>query len=97
MTDWNELFRSDDFRAYRKKQVEAIAKDIHFYVDSFVYGDRLHGDVIAGQLATMRTLLRLPEKITGDEKMLEQLEAQLQEDIGNITTYLMREALRDPD
>lgn len=94
MTDWNQLFQSDEFRAYRKRQAREIARVIEHSVRQVVSnGNAGHIDEIRGKTSVINAILKLPEALTGDEGVLQQLETQLAEDIGNITKYLMREAL----
>jgi len=93
MTAWNELFQTDEFRAYRRKQAEEIAGIIQSSVVQMTSGNERAAAELKGQLSIISRMLRLPESLTGDEKVRSNLEAQLQEDVANITRFLIRESL----
>jgi hypothetical protein len=95
MADYNELFRSDEFRAYRRKQAEEIAGIIKHSVVQLTSGNEKSAQELKGQLGIINRMLRLPESLTGDVKLKTNLEAQLQEDIANITRFLIRESLAE--
>lgn len=95
MSDWTGLFNSDDFRAYRKKQAELGAFLIKRSVKNALWGNPAATQEMKGQLDTIMAFLKLPETLTEDEGTKANLEQQLQDDLNNITKYLMREALRE--
>ena len=98
MSDWKSLFMSDDFRAYRRNQAQVIAKQVQYLARTVANnGNPVQLARLEGVLTVMNSLLRLPESLTDDEKLQENLRVQLEEDIGNITQYLMREALREQE
>ncbi len=82
MTDWNELFRTDEFRAYRKRQAECLAE----LIDDRVFKELTDNP----QFAAAKELIKLPEQLTTDEVLLGMLKTQFNEDLANITAYLMR-------
>jgi hypothetical protein len=93
--DVTEFFRSDDFRAYRRRQAEVIAGLISQQVKLAVAGQPEGLSVIAGQLSVAKLFLRLPEALTADKETLEVLEHQLTEDIADITRILVKREVLD--
>ena len=86
MTDWKRLFQTDDFRDYRKKQVECVGK---------MLWDKLSGTELKDQMAMATRLLRLPETMTNDKELKEYLDMQMVEDTANLTRYLMRKFINE--
>jgi hypothetical protein len=95
MTDWNSFLRSDEFRQYRKKQIQAVAHNIKKSAFQIISNGKIDLVILQGKLEMINILLRLPESLTKDDKLREQLKIQLDEDVSNLTKYLMRESLRD--
>ena len=95
MTDWNSFLRSDEFREYRRRQVEAVSKSISKTVEQVARNGKPSLEAMNGRLEMMSVFLRLPETLTQDESLLNVLRTQLDEDVGNITKMLMREKLKD--
>ena len=97
MTDWNEFFRTDTFRRYRKKQVEAVAEVIDKGLcDAVIGGDGARGfRKIDGQLEMARLMLKLPEALTNDAKLATMLNTQLSEDMAGLTRILMRKRIEE--
>jgi hypothetical protein len=95
MSDWKTLFQSGDFRNYRRRQAEVIGRLISHNVRQATSGEAKGLGELKGQLDVIRDLLCLPMSLTQDEGLLANLQLQLEEDIAHITTYLMREALRE--
>lgn len=95
MTDWSNFLKTNEFRDYRKKQVEAIAISIENLLYKTVIGPEGVETInnIDGQLSMAKTLLKLPEQLTKDGELSELLEIQLIEDIANLTKALMRQRL----
>ena len=97
MTDWADLLNSDDYRAYRKKQMEAVADIISHAVNQLAAGNPTKIEQLEGQLDVVGTLLRLPETLTGDEGILQNLGLQYQEDIASVTKHLLKTYSREDD
>jgi len=97
VADYNELFRSNDFRAFRKKQVELVAETIKRGVFLATSGKPEALAELKGQLSIVKEFLRLPEALTGDEKTLEILRHQLTEDVDDITRILIRKEVLDAE
>jgi hypothetical protein len=95
MTDWNALFRTNEFRSYRKKQVEAVAEIVDKGLcNSIVGGDGAKGfRKLDGQLEMARLMLKLPETLINDIELSSQLETQLSEDMAGLTKMLMRKRI----
>jgi len=95
MADWQELFKSDDFREYRKKQVETIALVIQESIRKILHGYPEALSTVHGELKAANELLKLPERLTTDEGTLEILGLQLTNDIADITRILVRDEVLD--
>lgn len=91
--DWNSFLRSDEFREYRKRQVQAVADN--FKTTAFQMASNGKADLAAlkGKMEMIYIFLRLPERLTSDDKLKELLKIQLDEDVNNITKYLIRQSL----
>jgi hypothetical protein len=95
MTDWNGLFRSNEFRDYRRKQVEMIGELLNDKLSSLTVGRGEDPKYIKGQMDMLNHILRLPGDLTKDNETLDLLNLQLTEDIANLTKYLMRKAVNE--
>lgn len=95
MSDWSTFFKSEAFKAYRKKQVQAVARVIDEGMCDAVVGGGGSGKLsrLDGQLDMARTMLKLPEGLTGDVDLANQLNQQLSEDMAGITLHLMRKRI----
>ena len=99
MSDWSAFFRTDEFRQYRKRQVQKVAKVIERDCYGAITGNGGVRDLdrINGALTMAKELLRLPEELTRDEKLRDLLEVQMMEDMGNLTTFLIRQRVNIDD
>uniref|UniRef100_A0A6H1ZMD9 Uncharacterized protein n=1 Tax=viral metagenome TaxID=1070528 RepID=A0A6H1ZMD9_9ZZZZ len=95
MTSWNEFLRTDDFRAYRKKQIEAVAANLKKTAFQTVSNGRVDVSEIKGKLEMINLFLRLPEILTNDTKTKEILAVQLDEDVNHIAQFLIRQSLAE--
>ena len=93
MADWNSFLRSDDFRAYRKKQVEMVAAHLKKASYQIITNGKVDLLALQGKLEMIRLFLRLPESLTQDKELLELLSVQMDEDAAGIAQYLIRQAL----
>ena len=91
MADWNQLFKSDAFRAYRRKQAELVANIVSGEIT------RIEGsasiDRLRGRLEMARLMIRLPENLTQDLSVSDILKDQLSEDMARITQYLIKKEI----
>ena len=92
MTVWSEFFRNDDFRDYRKRQVQKVAERIEQLLYTSM-GTETNLDYIRGQLRMAKMLIRLPNELTENKALLEHLDQQIAEDMANLTRYLIRKTL----
>ena len=93
MSDWNQFLRSDDFRAYRKKQAEMAALHLKKIAYQCVTNGKVDLGSLHGKLEMINLFLRLPDTLTQDEKTKELLTVQMDEDVSNITQFLIRQSL----
>jgi hypothetical protein len=93
MTDWNALFRTEEFRQYRKRQVEKVAEVIEVAMYSTVIGKGGELDAIKGAINMAKILIKLPEELTKDATLESELEMQLMTDMANLTTHLLRKRI----
>jgi len=90
MSDFKSLFMSDEFRAYRRKQVELIARDVEANVYRSITAQTGHFQHMSGKMQMAQELLRLPNELTEDEGLQAILDRQLADDMAYITQYLIR-------
>jgi len=90
MSDWNGFLKSNEFRDYRKKQVEMVAEVLNGKFAGIVIGMGSELAVTKGQMDMAKRFLELPETLTEDAGTLEYLDMQLTEDMANLTRMLMR-------
>lgn len=93
--DWSAFLKSDEFRTYRKRQAQAVADNIKFDINQLVSNGDFKLSAMAGKMEMIRALLRLPEALTEDKELKSLLSIQLDEDVANITKYLVRQSLND--
>ena len=95
MSDWNSFLRSDDFKAYRRKQVEMAAAHLQTMSRQSITNGKVDLAALHGKLEMIRLFLKLPESLTKDKETLELLSVQTDEDAANITQFLIRQALAE--
>ncbi len=93
MSDWNSFLRSDDFRDYRKKQVQAVANHLKSTAFQITSNGAVDLAETKGKLRMINLFLRLPETLTNDRETQELLAIQLDEDVSSITQFLIRQSL----
>lgn len=93
--DWSSFLRSNEFKAYRKKQVEAVAQNMKKTAFQITANGNVNFESMKGKMEMINLFLRLPETLTQDITLKELLSAQLDEDVNNITRYLIRQSLKD--
>jgi len=85
---WNEFLTSDDFKKYRRKQIQVICE----LVDKKLWGKEEND--IKGILELSRELLRLPESLCTGAR--DQLKRDLVEDYKTLAVELTRAHLNIP-
>lgn len=95
MSDWNNFLRSDDFRSYRKKQIEAVAAHIQKAAYQTVKNGKVDLAALQGKLEMINLFLKVPETLTKDAETLSILSVQTDEDVSNITQFLIRQSLAE--
>ena len=95
MTDWSSFFKQEEFRQYRKRQIQTVAEKVNAHMARLVIGNGADMNEINGELRMAKILLELPESLTKDEKVRELLTRQLEEDIANLTNYLIKHRLEE--
>ncbi len=95
MSDWSSFLKSNEFRDYRKKQVEMVAEVLNKKYSATVVGSGSDISETKGQMDMAERMLRLPSTLTHDKKTLEFLDMQMVEDMANLTRYLMRKAMTE--
>ena len=93
MADFKELIFSDDFKAYRKKQLAVVVNHIHNIIKDGIYKE-LQASELRGALIMATKLLKLPSELIGDDKLKDELNKLIQEDLIGLTTHIVRENLR---
>ena len=95
MSDWNAFLRSDEFRAYRKKQIEMVAAHLKKASYQIVTNGKVDLAALQGKMAMINLFLKLPETLTQDRKTQELLAVQMDEDTANIAQFLIRHSLAE--
>ena len=92
--DYSDLIFSEDFKAYRKKQLTEIVEYIHSIVRDSMYGE-IRAQELKGGLDLAVRMIRLPSKLVNKEKYAEKLNKEIQADLIDISTFLVREYLKE--
>jgi len=95
MTDWNTFLQTVEFRSYRKKQAELIAVYVEGQSRQLMNGGNSSESIASmnGALKMAGMMLDLPERLIKDPKIMESLKHHKQEDIAELSQYLIRRAL----
>ena len=97
MADWNSFLRSDDFRSYRKKQIEMVAKHLDAAAFQMITGGCVDLPSFQGKLEMIKLFLKLPQDLTQDNETNAILRLQLNEDTANLTQFLIRRSLAEEE
>lgn len=95
MADWNNFLRSDDFKTYRKKQIEMVASHLQMMAKQSVSNGKVDLPALQGKLEMIRLFVRFPETLTQDKQLQELLSIQMDEDTAHIAQYLIRLTLAE--
>jgi len=87
--DWKEILLTNEFKAYRKRQVKEIARMVHAELKS-----EPSPDYLKGLLDMARRIIKLPSILIKDEKLNQELDKLLTEDITDLTVEMVREQLK---
>ena len=93
--DWSNFLRSDDFRAYRKKQIEMVAAHLKNASYQVVTNGKVDLAALQGKLEMIKLFLHLPGSLTQDKRTQELLVVQLNEDTANLAQFLIRHSLAE--
>ena len=85
--DWKETLLTNEFKAYRKRQVGEIARLIHAELKN------ASSDYLRGLLDMANKIIKLPSTLIKDEKLNLELNRLLTEDLTDLTINLVREQL----
>ena len=85
--DWKEIIFTPEFKAYRKQQTEVIARTVHAELKT-ANPDRLNG-----LLDMASKIIKLPSTLIKDEKLDQELNKLVTEDLTEISTKLVRERI----
>ncbi len=87
--DWKETLLTNDFKAYRKKQAEEVARAVHAELIN------PNPDYLRGLLDMGKKLMSLPSRLINDEKLNLELNKLLNEDLTNLTITMVREQMKE--
>lgn len=93
--DWTAFLRSDDFRAYRRKQIEAVAANLKKASYQIITNGKVDLSALQGKLEMINLFLKIPETLTKDMETLSILAVQMDEDVSNIAQFLIRQSLAE--
>lgn len=93
--DWNQFLRSDDFRAYRKKQIEMIARHLKSVSYQLLTNGKVDLSSFQGKLEIIGLVMKFPATLTQDTETKDLLAVQLDEDTSNLAQYLIRQRLAE--
>ena len=88
--DWKETLLTNEFKAYRKRQVKEIADMVHAELKKA----NANSDYLRGLLDMANKLIKLPSKLIKDEKLDAELNKLITEDLTDLTIELVREQLK---
>lgn len=83
--DWKEILFTPEFKEYRKRQTEAIARMVHAELK------KPNPDYLRGLLEMANKIIKLPSDLIKDEKLNMELYKLLMEDLTDLTIKLVRE------
>ena len=85
--DWKEFIFTNEFKEYRKRQTETIAK--------LVYAELINPnpDRLNGVLDMANKIIKLPSDLIKDEKLDHELHKLVTEDLTDLTIKIVREKL----
>lgn len=86
--DWKEVLLTDDFKAYRKKQVEEAVR----LVDAEL--KNASPEYLKGLLDMAARIIKLPSRLIKDEKLDTELNKLTMEDLTDLAVGLVREKLK---
>ena len=92
--DYSELIFSEDFKAYRKKQLTEIVRHINGIIRNGLHNE-VRVQELKGVLDITAKIIRLPSKLVNKEKYAEKLNKEIQADLIDISTFLVREYLKE--
>ena len=87
--NWKELIFSNEFKEYRKRQLQLIARRVSIQLDESIKGKE-NPAFFAGQMDMAARLLNLPAELIKDKKLQDNLNKLVQEDLSELTSYLLR-------
>lgn len=93
--DWTAFLRSDEFRSYRRKQIEAVAAHLKKASYQIITNGKVDLSELKGKLEMINLFLKVPESLTKDKETLSILAVQMDEDASNITQFLIRSTLAE--
>ena len=85
--DWKEIIFTPEFKEYRKRQTEVIARAIHAEL-SDVNPDRLNG-----MLSMANKIIKLPSTLIKGEQYKSELKKLITKDLTDISIKLVRERI----
>ncbi len=89
--NWDEFFKSDEFRAYRKRQIEQLGIYIEYHLKAMVNGSDPTETTakLAGAMETAKRFINLPEILTDSNELKDLLEVQKKEDYAALSKFLV--------
>lgn len=90
MADYTNLFKDDDFRAYRKELIQAAAEQLHNMLSRHFSTEEVNG-----ALDMARKIITLPNRLTGDQAVQQMLEDDTRNDFMDLTSRILRERYRE--
>ncbi len=85
--DWKEIIFTPEFKEYRKRQTEVIARLVHAELKT------VNPDRLSGMLDMAHKIIKLPSSLIQDEKLDPELNRLTDEDLTDLTIKLVREHL----
>ena len=89
--NWNEFFKSDEFRSYRKHQIEQVGMYVEQKSRAMIAGSDPTSarDKLRGAMDMARLYINMPENMTDSEELKDVLSIQKQEDYAALAKFLV--------
>jgi hypothetical protein len=89
--NWDEFFKSDEFRTYRKRLIEQVGMYVERQMKSMIAGveSAQLADKMTGAMEMANLLVNLPETLTKSDELKDVLRIQKKEDYAALAKFLV--------
>jgi hypothetical protein len=93
MTDWSEFLTSEEFKSYRRKQLEAVTQHVHGMLG--LIRTPADAERLIGGLHMAYKLIKIPLGLTQDPNFKQALNGEINADLTTVSTELIRRGLAE--